>query len=87
MCRSVPPLRRTGAVLTADDPNADNGVVIALGVLLIALGTILFGNFWGVTARLRSIQARFYSGPLWAYRSIGVFGIVGGIVVIAKAVG
>jgi hypothetical protein len=27
-----------------------------------------------------------YSGPLWAYRSIGLFGIVGGIVIIARAV-
>jgi hypothetical protein len=63
------------------------GTVIVLGVLLLALGAILFGNLWGVTARLRNAQARFYSGPLWAYRSIGLFGIVGGVVIIARAVG
>jgi hypothetical protein len=74
-------------VLTADRQHADNGVGIALGVLLIALGAILFGNLWGVTARLRSAQARFYSGPLWAYRFIGLFGLVGGIVIVARAVG
>jgi hypothetical protein len=61
-------------------------VVVVLGVLLIVLGTLLVGNLWGVTARLKSAQARFYSGPLWAYRSIGLFGIVGGIVIVARAV-
>jgi hypothetical protein len=60
--------------------------VIGLGILFLALGLVLFGNLWGVTAWLRDAQARFYSGPLWAYRSIGLFGIVGGIVIIARAV-
>jgi hypothetical protein len=67
-------------VLTIDALHADIEVVIVLGALLV-------GNIWDVTARLRSMQARFYSGPLWAYRSIGIFGVVGGIVVVARVVG
>jgi hypothetical protein len=57
---------------------------VLLGVLLLAIGVVIVANVWGVTARFRSFQDRFYSAaPLWAYRSIGLFGIVGGVVVIA----
>jgi hypothetical protein len=56
-----------------------------LGILLLALGTILAGDIWGVATGFRNLQARFYSGPVWAYRIIGLFGVVGGVVIIATA--
>jgi hypothetical protein len=67
---------------------ASSGVgSVVLGVLLLAIGVVIVANIGGVTARFRSFQDRFYSAaPLWVYRSIGLFGIVGGAVIIIAAI-
>lgn len=65
---------------------ANHGVgSVLLGILLFALGVILVGNVWGTATGFRNLQARFYSGPVWAYRSISLVGVVGGIIIIAIA--
>ena len=46
---------------------------------------ILAGDVWGAATGFKNLQGRFYSGPLWAYRSIGLVGVVGGIVIIVAA--
>jgi hypothetical protein len=58
---------------------------VLLVILLLALGAILVGNIWGAATGFRNLQASFYPGPVWAYRIIGLFGVVGGIIVIATA--
>ena len=58
---------------------------VLLGILLLALGTILVGDIWGAATGFRNVQARFYSAPVWPYRIIGLFGVVGGIIIIATA--
>jgi hypothetical protein len=65
---------------------ANHGVgSVLFGILLFALGVMLVGDIWGTATGFRNLQARFYSGPVWAYRSIGLFGVVGGIIIIATA--
>ncbi len=60
---------------------------VVLALLLIAIGVVIVANAGGVTARFRSFQDRFYpAAPLWVYRSIGLFGIVGGSVIIITAI-
>jgi hypothetical protein len=65
---------------------ANHGVgSVLLGILLFGLGVMLAGDVWGTATGFKNIQGRFYSGPLWAYRSIGLFGVVGGIIIIVTA--
>ena len=60
---------------------------VTLGLLLLAIGIVIVANIGGLTARFRTFQDRFYSAaPLWVYRSIGLFGIVGGLVIVVAAI-
>jgi hypothetical protein len=65
---------------------ADHGTgSVLLGMLLVALGAILVGDIRGTATGFRNLQAKFYSGPVWVYRSIGLSGVVGGIIIIVTA--
>ena len=57
-------------------PQQTTGQVQYSGGLLLALGTILVGDIWGAATGFRNLQARFYSGPVWTYRIIGLVGVV-----------
>lgn len=66
--------------------NSDGGS-IALGVLLLTIGLLLILDVYNIASTLRRMQNHFFRSPwVWPYRLIGAFGIVGGLIVIIRAV-
>ena len=56
---------------------------VLLGLLLMALGILIISDVTGLVSRYsRWYSDRFFPAPLWLLRSVGLLGIVGGVLVL-----
>lgn len=54
----------------------------AANLLLLVIGSIVLSNAFGLVDRWQRFEARFAAKPpVWGYRSIDLFGVVGGLVI------
>ena len=59
---------------------------LILGVLLMVIGLIALLDILGSASRYRSFVARFAAvPPLWAFRGVGLLGVLGGAVLVVLA--